>query len=257
MANKNDSVLRTFAVVVALCLVCSICVAGTAVSLRGIQEDAKALDKQTNIVIVSSLPFDADKDDPRKIYADKIEAQMIDMQTGAVKSDYDSAKSAAFDYVAESKGTHKHEISKDMDKAGIRFRSDIMPVYVAKDNGKVVSYILPFYGQGLWSTLYGFIAVSPDGKTVKGINFYDHGETPGLGGEISNPKWTKLWIGKEIFKDGKLALKVTKGPAPQGDKNLVDGISGATLTGDGVNGCVAYWLSADGYAPFLKTLSGE
>ena len=67
-------------------------------------------------------------------------------------------------------------------------------------------------GYGSWSTLYGFMAVKGDLDTVAGFGFYQHGETPGLGGEVDNPKWRGQWPGKELFDDnGKLAVQIVKG----------------------------------------------
>lgn len=257
MANNNESTARTFLVVFVLCLVCSIFVAGITVALRGTQDKAKALDKQANIVLVSGLKFDIDKDDVGAIYNSNIVGKFVDIKNSKVLSKDEEAKFLEsqkiksvfeFDYVAASKSG---ELSKSIenDVAGIRTRSEVMPVFVAKENGKVVSYILPFYGQGLWSTLYGYLAISPDGKKVIGINFYEHGETPGLGGEISNPLWTAKWVNKDIFLDGKI-IEVVKGQASK--SNQIDGISGATLTGKGVTNCMQYWLSDDAYGSLLK-----
>ena len=257
MASNKESVGKTFLVVFVLCLVCSIFVAGTTVALRDIQEQEKVRDKQNNIILVSGLAFNQDTDDSVQFYRDHITAQMVDLDTGRIvpngKENPDD-----FDYVSKSKTKeYKHEIEKANDVAGIRFRSKLMPVYVAKDSsGNIKSYILPFYGQGLWSTLYGLLAVTPDGKTVEGINFYEHGETPGLGGEISNPVWTAKWKGKLVMDGGKV-VSVYKGPAPQGSKTEVDGLSGATLTGKGVTNCMKYWLSDDAYGKFLKQLGSK
>ncbi|MBQ8707209.1 MAG: Na(+)-translocating NADH-quinone reductase subunit C [Succinivibrionaceae bacterium] len=261
MASNKESVGKTFLVVFVLCLVCSIFVAGTTVALRDIQEQEKLRDKQANIILVSGLSFNEETDDQVSFYKEHIVAKMLDLQTGRFVDDA-KLNPEDFDYVSRAKTKEfKHSIEKEQDAAGIRFRSKLMPVYVAKDSsGNVKSYILPFYGQGLWSTLYGLLAVTPDGKTVEGINFYDHGETPGLGGEISNPTWTAKWKGKLVYQgEGKNAkiVSVFKGPAPAGSRIEVDGISGATLTGKGVSNCMKYWLSDDAYGRFLKQLGGK
>jgi Na+-transporting NADH:ubiquinone oxidoreductase subunit C len=257
VASNKESVGKTFLVVFVLCLVCSIFVAGTTVALRDIQEQEKLRDKQNNIILVSGLDFNQETGDSVQFYKERITAQMLDLDTGMIVS---STKEDPedFDYVSKSKTKeYKHVIEKENDAAGIRFRSKLMPIYVAKDpSGKIKSYILPFYGQGLWSTLYGLLAVTPDGKNVEGINFYEHGETPGLGGEISNPVWTAKWKGKLVMQDGK-TISVYKGPAPQGSMIEVDGLSGATLTGKGVTNCMKYWLSDDAYGKFLKQLGSK
>lgn len=260
MATNKESTARTFLVVFVLCLVCSIFVAGITVSLLGIQDKAKALDKQENIVRVSGLKFIEGKDSAADIYQKSIDSKFVSLKDKKVLSKSETEellknqkvkKVFDFDYVSASKaGNYSHKIGNDV--AGIRFRSDVMPVFVARSNGKVVSYILPFYGQGLWSTLYGYLAVTPDGTKVVGINFYEHGETPGLGGEISNPVWDAKWQGKDLY-NGSAILHVVKGDASKSTE--IDGISGATLTGNGVTNCLAYWLSDDAYGPILKNPS--
>ena len=134
--------------------------------------------------------------------------------------------------------------------AGIRLRSKYMPVYTSKD-----SVILPFYGQGLWSTMYGYLAVAPDGNTVKGIIYYDQGETAGLGGEVTNPKWRAQWDGRKVYADdGGMEPQVTKYGKAQDKDFDVDGISGATLTSRGVDNQIKYWLGSDGYQKYLASL---
>ncbi|MEC7987688.1 MAG: NADH:ubiquinone reductase (Na(+)-transporting) subunit C, partial [Myxococcota bacterium] len=116
--------------------------------------------------------------------------------------------------------------------------------------------ILPVEGKGLWSTMKGFISLASDGQTVKGLTFYSHGETPGLGGEIDNPNWKKQWINKKVYevtgKDKRVALNVRKGGAKDADYD-VDGLSGATLTSNGVTYLVEFWLGEDGYKPYLDS----
>ena len=258
MANKKESTVKTFLIVFVLCLICSIFVAGVTVSLRGIQEKAKALDKQSNIVLVSGLKYDPDKDDAGEIFKAHIETKLLNLSTGIFVTDANIKDPNDFDYVgAAKKKEYKVAIDKTKYKLGIPARSKIVPVYIARDDQKnIVSYILPFYGQGLWSTLYGLLAVKADGNEIVGINFYEHGETPGLGGEISNPVWTAKWKGKQVYLNDKI-VKVVKGPAPAGSKIEVDSISGATLTGVGVTNSLDYWLSENGYKPFLTKLIGE
>jgi len=121
--------------------------------------------------------------------------------------------------------------------------------------------ILPIKGYGLWSTLYGFIALESDLKTVAGIGFYEHTETPGLGGEVDNPKWKASWVGKRAYNSDGLALEVIKGKvdlARDGADSQIDGLAGATLTTKGVDNLVKYWLGQQGFKPFIDNLkTGE
>ena len=86
-------------------------------------------------------------------------------------------------------------------------------MYLVRDNaGEIDTLILPIRGYGLWSTLWGFIALEEDYNTVVGLGFYSHAETPGLGGEVDNPKWKGQWPGKKVADNaGALKIEVTKG----------------------------------------------
>ena len=129
-------------------------------------------------------------------------------------------------------------------------------VYLVEGDQGIERIILPIHGYGLWSTLYGFIALESDLNTVSGLGFYEHAETPGLGGEVDNPKWKALWPGKKVYADGSYepAIGLIKGKAPTGDMHKVDGLAGATLTSNGVTNLVKFWLGKNGFSPFLAKL---
>ena len=139
-------------------------------------------------------------------------------------------------------------------------REKVARVYFVKKPGSenIDLVVLPVYGNGLWSTLYGYLALKSDLQTVQGLTFYEHAETPGLGGEVDNPKWKAQWVGLKLFgDDSKPVAQVAKGPAPAGSKTQVDGLSGATITSRGVTNLVRYWASDQGYGPFLDKLKDE
>ena len=253
MANQHDSIGRTFGVDGGRCLICSILVAGSAVGLRPWQEAAKARDRQANILSVAQLP----QENIRQTYQQRIKAELIDLTTG----EFVAGNADTYDMVRAAKDPARSiAIPADSDVAGIRRRAKLAPVYFVKnEQGQTETLILPVYGQGLWSTMYGFIALQPDGNTVKGITFYDHGETPGLGSEIQNPRWQALWPGKQFYNaDGQFELKIIKGHADLSERHKVDGLSGSTLTSNGVEHLFAYWMGQHGYGTFLSKLrSGE
>jgi Na+-transporting NADH:ubiquinone oxidoreductase subunit C len=150
-------------------------------------------------------------------------------------------------------------LTKEQDIASIKRRAKYATVYLVKDEqGKLQKVILPVYGYGLWSTLYGFLALQGDINTVVGLGFYEHAETPGLGGEVDNPAWKAQWVGKKIFDDqGNIAIRVTKSPVAESDPRAVydiDALSGATLTSNGVNNLVHFWVGPDGFGPYLQKL---
>ncbi len=128
-------------------------------------------------------------------------------------------------------------------------------VYLVRKDGQLEQVILPIEGPGLWATMYGFLAVENDGRTARGLQFYEHGETPGLGDAVDKPAWRAQWKGKRLYADdGSPLIEVVKGPAPEGSDYQIDGLAGATLTGRGVSIFVRHWIGDEGYGPYLKDL---
>jgi Na+-transporting NADH:ubiquinone oxidoreductase subunit C len=119
--------------------------------------------------------------------------------------------------------------------------------------------VLPVEGKGLWSTLYGFLALDADLNTIRGLTFYQHGETPGLGGEVDNRTWKALWPGRKAYKDDVPVIAVVRGRAgpPSEDPYKVDGLSGATITSRGVTHLVQFWLGENGFEPYIDRLRKE
>ena len=148
-------------------------------------------------------------------------------------------------------------LAKDDDIAGIGRRSRYAEVYLigGDDFDKIV---LPVHGLGLWSTLYGFVSLQSDLTTIAGLKFYQHAETPGLGGEVDNPAWQAKWNGKLAFDDnGEVAIEVVKGVVDANSSRAisqVDGLAGATLTSRGVSNLLQFWLDDTGFGPFLEKL---
>jgi len=254
LALPNDSVKKTLTVAFALCLVCSVLVSAAAVVLKPMQEANKALDKKRNILQIAGLMEEGKTVD--ELFT-QIETRVIDMTTGEYAADidpltYDQRKAA-------SDPKQFIEINPEKDIAGIKRRAKYTSVYLVKgENDQVKSIILPVHGYGLWSTLYGFLALETDAKTVVGLGFYEHAETPGLGGEVDNPAWRGKWTGKQVYNDaGEVIIKVIKGAVsestPDADSK-VDGLSGATLTSRGVENMLHYWLGKQGYNNYLNKI---
>ncbi len=107
----------------------------------------------------------------------------------------------------------------------------------------------------------GYLSVEGDGTTIRGLRFYEHAETPGLGDQIDKPDWRRLWIGKRIFgADGASRIEVVRGRVDTDSADApyqVDGISGATLTGRGVTNLLRYWTGPHGFGPYLNNLQDE
>lgn len=254
MANKNDSFIRTLVVATAVCLVASVVVSAAAVYLKPIQQKNKQLDKQRNILAVAGI--EAKGSDIATKFEQLVDTRVVDLQTGQFTSAVDAK---TYDQRKAAKDPAQNvTLTPEEDIAKIRRRAKYASVYLFKnDDGSVKSYVLPVHGYGLWSTMYGFIAINPDLKTVAGLNFYSDGETPGLGGEINNERWKAQWKGKIIYDDsGKPVIQVTKfgGLTPENKAYTVDGLAGATLTTKGVDHLIRYWLSDAGFGTFIHQL---
>ncbi len=251
----RESVSKTFVVAIVLAAACSLLVSGAAIGLRSMQEANKVRDRKKNILIVAGL-YDA-KAAVEKSFQ-QIEPRVVDLATGEYAAE-DQFDPETFDQRAAAKDPNLSvKIPSEKDLAGIGRREKYSLVYLVKKDDKLDQVILPVDGKGLWSTLYGFLALDGDLNTVKGITFYEHAETPGLGGEVDNPTWKAKWAGKKVYDDkGGVQLVVVKGVADESSPHQVDGLSGATLTANGVTNLVQYWLGDDGFKKLLERLKSQ
>ncbi|AWK14292.1 Na(+)-translocating NADH-quinone reductase subunit C [Candidatus Fukatsuia symbiotica] len=256
MANdkvkNNDSIGKTLMVVILLCLVCSVVVAGAAVGLKATQQAQRLLDKQRNILdVVGLLQPKMSKEAVNNLFKTRIVPRLLDLASGDFVND-DPAK---FDRVQALRDDQKSiALTAQQDIAGIKRRANRVEIYLVRNQqGQTGKIILPVYGSGLWSMMYAFVALEPDGQTVSGITYYDQGETPGLGGEVENPAWRRLWVGKKLFDTQEQpAIRIVKGSARADDPSTIDGLSGATITSKGVQNTFVFWLGENGFGPFLK-----
>ena len=188
----------------------------------------------------------------------RIEPKIVDLATG----DFDESINAAkYDQRKAAKTADLSVvIPKEKDWGNIITRAKKAPVYLVKEGDQIETMILPIHGKGLWGTMYGFLALAADANTVKGITFYEHKETPGLGGEVENPRWQKQWVGKKLFdENNKLVIDLLKGSVDKSKPEAiyqVDGLSGATITTDSVDNFIRYWLDDHGFGRFLAKMKG-
>ena len=261
MSSQKESTVRTLIVALLVCLVCSVFVAGAAVALRPTQLENRQLDKQRSILAIAGLgEAGMSGAEVKALYKERIVAKLVNLETGKFSDEFDPN---TFDPLVAAKDPQLSDaLPPEQDIASIKRRERYSVVYIVETEGELDTLVLPVRGYGLWSTLYGFLAVQEDLNTVAGLGFYQHGETPGLGGEVDNPKWRSLWEGKELYtEDGKLAIQVVKGGVdPQSPKadHQVDALAGATLTSNGVNNLLHFWLGENGFGPFIANLrAGE
>jgi Na+-transporting NADH:ubiquinone oxidoreductase subunit C len=238
---------KTLLVAFLLCIVCSVLVSTAAVKLKPMQEANKKLDVKKNLLVAAGMVSStATKEEIDKAYSN-VKPLLVDLATGDVVEgdieNYDQKKAA-------KDPKQNLRIKGADDFGGIKMRAKIAKAYLIKEGGETSMIVLPVHGKGLWSTMYGFLVLDPSTTTVKGIGYYAHGETPGLGGEIDNPTWKASWAGKKILDENFVpVLTVVKGAAKT--ETEIDGLSGATLTANGVTGTVKYWLGENGFGPFL------
>jgi Na+-transporting NADH:ubiquinone oxidoreductase subunit C len=243
-------------------MVCSILVSVTVVSLDKIRQENEKRTRLGNIFIDLEILREGES---VKDMMERTQFLLIDLETGEEIQEERYAETLNpkdFDVknIADKLEFTK-DIPEDKDIAGIRRKPKYMAVYWIYHKGEPNQYLFPVYGRGLYSTLYGFIALGSDLRTIEGITFYEHGETPGLGGEVDNPEWKRSWRGKQAFdKDGNLQIEVIKGrvdPSKLDAKYKIDGLSGATYTTRGVDQLVKFWLGSNGFGPFLERLRKE
>lgn len=259
--SNNDSIKKTITVTLLLCIVCSVVVATAAVMLKPMQIANKSLDFKRNILAAAGLlDGDVSAGSIEEIFSTRVTTKVVDLETGKFT---DAVNPASYDQMKAAKDPALSEpLSAEEDLAKISRRENYSVIYLIEDQGKLQTIVLPIKGYGLWSTLYGFLALEADANTVAGLGFYQHAETPGLGGEVDNPNWKAQWQGKEVYDNGgDVAIRLLKGTVDSSAadaKHHVDGLSGATLTGRGVTNLVQFWLGENGYKPFLANLkNGE
>ncbi len=253
----NDTVAKTLWVAGVLSVICSAFVSISAVVLRPQQEKNKDLDRKKNILQAAGL-YEKNQsiDELFKLF----EMKVVNLESGEFADDIDPA---TFDQRKAARSSQLGvEISSSEDWAGIKRRSRYALVYIAKDEqARLQQLILPVHGKGLWSTLYGYLALDSDLSTIRGFAFYEHGETPGLGGEVDNPRWKQQWIGKQAFDDkGETKIKVLKGRVAAQSlerQYQVDGLAGATITSRGVSALLQYWLGENGFKPLLQRMRNK
>ena len=243
----RETIRQTIGVAAAICVVCSVLVSTASVCLRERQNRNKTLEKRMNILMAAGLLEAGGQADVDQLFR-QIDTRVVDLSThklvDVAAEDVDPAKDAQ---------DPDRSIDVRDPKLGMKRLGKHQLIYLTEKDGRIERVVLPVVGKGLWSTMYGFLALDSDLVTIKSMAFYEHGETPGLGGEVDSEKWKGSWTdNKQAFdKEGNPAIKVVKGEAAPGAVHEVDGLSGATLTSRGVENLVRFWLGEEGYGPVL------
>ncbi len=261
MQQNSIKYIVGFAAVV--CVLCSLLVSSTAVVLKPLQDVNKLLDKQQKVLAVSGLIPEGSTpsvDEVNLLFKERIDVQVLNMISDTIDENSGITDPIAYNQLKASKNSSLSYMVDTVDskRAKISRVPNHITIYIIKDEeGAPSLYVLPVEGMGLWGTMYGFVALDKDLNTIKGLTFYKHKETPGLGAEVDNPNWKAKWPGRRVFDDaGTIAIKVIKGPAgsPVEAPHQVDGLSGATLTSNGVTNLFKFWFGDDGFGPYIKSL---
>lgn len=254
---RTDSPRYTFLFASAVCVVCALLVSVAAVGLQDKQEVSARLYRQKNVLLAAGLVKPGESLSDREMlkrFDSNIKIRLVDLKSGEMlppgkidEQNYDQRR--ARNDPASSRDAPPNA-------AQIRRIPNLASVYlVTRAAERAEQIVLPVEGVAMWGTVYGFIALDRDGNTVRGLTFYDQKETPGLGGEIGNPRWQALWHGRRAYDENwEPKLTVIKGRAgpPEKDPHRIDGLSGSTITSVAVGNLMAFWFSNEGFGPFLK-----
>ena len=146
------------------------------------------------------------------------------------------------------------KLDKKTDIAGIKQKEKHSHVYLYTSSNGEKKYIFPIRGYGLWSTLKGFIALKEDLRSIAGLTYYEHKETPGLGGEVDNPSWKSQWTQGKSLTDENGDIKISVVTKQEDPQYKVDALSGATITSRGVENMIVFWMGEQGFGPYLDKL---
>lgn len=253
----RHSTIYTVGFAALICVFCGVFVSYAAVSLRERQVVNAELDKKKKVLEAAGLTQSGEDVTPERVTElfENIEPVAVDLRSGKedpnVDTDtYDQEKAA---------GDPSQSFEAEPNPSAVQRIPNWAQVYkVYNDAGELEMLVLPIEGLGLWGTLYGFLALDSDLETVRGLTYYRHKETPGLGGEVENPRWRNKWPNRRLFdEEGEPALRVIKGAAPPPEEApyQVDGLSGATITANGVTNMLRFWFDQELYGQYLDNLA--
>jgi Na+-transporting NADH:ubiquinone oxidoreductase subunit C len=257
--SARNPIAYTLAFSAAVCVVCAVLVSTAAVTLRERQAANAELDRRRNVLVAAGVVQEGQTLPPAEINDrfEDFEVAAVDMRTGEEDPSFEIVGYDA----RRAQGDPQRSQAAPRNEAQVTRIPNHVVVYKKRDaGGGLELLVLPIEGLGLWSTMHGYLALGPDLRTVRGLTFYEHGETPGLGGEIDNPRWKALWPGREVTDaQGRPVIQVVRGAAgpPESDPHRVDGLSGATITSRGVGAALRFWLGEEGFGPYLDRLRKE
>ncbi len=235
MRSYSNTYIFLFSVIMVVVVAAILSVA--AMTLQPMQKKNIEINKKQNIL--TSINIESTADNAEGLYSKYILENYAVNSKGEIKEGVDAFKIDM-----------KKELAKPLEERSL-------PVFVSSlEDTK--QYIIPVYGKGLWGPIWGYVSLEDDLSTIFGANFAHKGETPGLGAEIETSEFQKQFFGKQIFDDlGKfVSISILKGgTANPNSKYEVDGVSGGTITSNGVDDMLKDCLSS--YEPYFKTLKNN
>jgi Na+-transporting NADH:ubiquinone oxidoreductase subunit C len=253
---RLESPRYTFLFATAVCVVCALMVSVAAVSLQPRQKANARLYMEKNVLVAAGLVKpgqDVTIKEVEKYFEKDVSARLVDLASGELLP-ADKADARSYDQRGARSDPATSRVAP-ANTAGVGRLPRYGVAYFVMKGGQPEQVVIALEGLGMWGTVYGFMSLDRDGRTVRGLTYYDQKETPGLGGEIGNPAWQALWKGRRAYDDqGIPRLTVIKGQAGAPDKDplRVDGMSGATITSNAITRLTQFWLSDDGYGKFLR-----
>lgn len=245
LARPNDDRVKVFGVAILVALVSAVVVSSAAVTLKPLQEAHLQAERDARMALMlDTLP--GMRDIMEEAGVETLQTRFVDLETGAFVADVNAADETEPSIA----------IPPEADVAGLGTRAPFAPVYLLERKGDLMLVVLPVSGKGYQSTISALLALKPDLQTVAALTITQQGETPGLGARIEDPSWQALWAGKQVADEaGQIVISVVRGQATSPFE--VDGITGATLTSNGVANMLRYWLGDHGFGPFLDRLQSE
>jgi len=253
LARSNDDRVKVFGIAILVALFSSILVSTASVVLKPLQEAHLEAERAARMArMLDTLP--GMREIMVELGVDALQTRVVDLGSGAFVGDVDPS-----DFDPQSAITDPEQsiaIPPTEDVAGLGRRAKLAPVYLLEREGELFLVVLPVSGSGYQSTLRAMLALNADLRTVAALTITEQGETPGLGARIEDPEWQALWAGTEIAdSSGQIIVDVVRRKPTQPYE--VDGISGATITSNGVASMLRYWLGDHGFGPFLDRLKSE
>jgi Na+-transporting NADH:ubiquinone oxidoreductase subunit C len=255
----NDSPLKAFGVVAATALVCSVLVTVAAVTLQPIQRAYQDLERIRFIVSITGVMQSVDEMSELEVISifRDLDARIVDLDLGVFDESFNPDTFDTRNLATDPQ--FSTIIPADQDVARLGTRARLATVYLVRDGDELRRIILPVYGQGMWSTIYGFIALESDLTTIAEMTIYEQGETPGIGDAILRSDWQARWRGRKLYDEQNSFRFSIAGGTIRSDSTdaayTVDGLAGATVTTDGVMNLIRFWFGPSGFAPFLENFA--